>query len=88
MTGSPASSARTAPPIRIPLVRPDLPSAESLGPAIARAFETGMVTKGACLREFEEAAAAVIGCRHAILRLQRDRQTGNTRLLDRAESRA
>lgn len=66
MTGSPASSARTAPPIRIPLVRPDLPSAESLGPAIARAFETGMVTKGACLREFEEAAAAVIGCRHAI----------------------
>jgi dTDP-4-amino-4,6-dideoxygalactose transaminase len=66
MTGSPASSARTAPPIRIPLVRPDLPSAESLGPAIARAFETGMVTKGACLREFEEAAAAVLGCRHAI----------------------
>lgn len=66
MTISPASSPLTAPPIRIPLVRPDLPSAESLRPAISRAFETGMVTKGACLREFEEAAAAVIGCRHAI----------------------
>lgn len=66
MTVSPATSPRTARPIRIPLVRPDLPAAESLSPAIARALESGIVTKGGCLREFEEAAAAVIGCRHVV----------------------
>ena len=66
MTGSPTTSSHTAPPIRIPLVRPDLPAAESLCPAIARAVESGMVTKGARLRELEEAAAAAIGCRHVV----------------------
>jgi dTDP-4-amino-4,6-dideoxygalactose transaminase len=66
MTGSPATVPRTDRPIRIPLVRPDLPSAESLAPAIALALESGMVTKGGCLREFEESAAAVIGCRHVV----------------------
>jgi dTDP-4-amino-4,6-dideoxygalactose transaminase len=66
MTGNPATSAPAARPIRVPLVRPDLPSAESLRPAIARALESGIVTKGGCLREFEEAAAAVIGCRNVV----------------------
>jgi dTDP-4-amino-4,6-dideoxygalactose transaminase len=66
MTGSTATVVRTAGPVRIPLVRPDLPAAEALGPAIARALASGIVTKGGCLREFEEAAAALIGCRHVV----------------------
>ena len=63
MTDSTATGSRTA---CIPLVRPDLPAAESLGPAIARALASGIVTKGGCLAEFEAAAAALIGCRHVV----------------------
>lgn len=66
MTGDAATSADTGRSIRVPLVRPDLPSTESLVPAMARALESGIVTKGGCLREFEDAAASLIGCRHVV----------------------
>lgn len=66
MTSSTAPVVHTVGSVRIPLVRPDLPPADSLGPAIARALASGIVTKGGCLREFEEAAATLIGCRHVV----------------------
>lgn len=66
MTGTPATGTCTARPPRIPLVRPDLPAAEALGPAFAQALESGIVTKGGCLRDFEAAAASLIGCRHVV----------------------
>ena len=66
MTSHPVTGARSGLPARVPLVRPDMPAIESLGPAIARAVESGIVTKGGCLKEFEDAAAALIGCRHVV----------------------
>jgi len=66
MTGTPATAPRTARPTRIPLVRPDLPAADVLGPAFAQALESGIVTKGGCLLDFEAAAASLIGCRHVV----------------------
>lgn len=66
MTGLPPPGEITGSRFRIPLVRPDLPAVETLGPAIARALGSGIVTKGGSLREFEEAAAALIGCSHAV----------------------
>jgi dTDP-4-amino-4,6-dideoxygalactose transaminase len=51
---------------RIPLVRPDLPPADEVARSFVRVLESGIVTKGGCLRDFEDAAAALIGCRHVI----------------------
>jgi dTDP-4-amino-4,6-dideoxygalactose transaminase len=66
MTGQTATGDRPGLPARVPLVRPDLPSIESLGPAFSRALKSGIVTKGVCLEEFEDVAAALIGCRHVV----------------------
>lgn len=51
---------------RIPLVRPDLPETSALLAPISTTLATGIVTKGDRLREFEDAAAALIGCRHVV----------------------
>jgi len=50
----------------LPLIRPTLPPYESVAPQVAEIFETGMLTKGKYLREFEERLAAYIGVKHAV----------------------
>ncbi|MBC8249935.1 MAG: DegT/DnrJ/EryC1/StrS family aminotransferase, partial [Anaerolineales bacterium] len=50
----------------LPIVRPTLPAYEALSDAVAELFETGMLTKGKYLREFEEAMADYIGVKHAV----------------------
>lgn len=50
----------------LPIVRPTLPPYEALGDEVAELFETGMLTKGKYLREFEEAIADYIGVKHAV----------------------
>ena len=50
----------------LPIVRPTLPAYDALSDAVAELFETGMLTKGKYLREFEEAMADYIGVKHAV----------------------
>jgi len=50
----------------LPIVRPTLPAYEALSDEVAELFETGMLTKGKYLREFEEAMADYIGVKHAV----------------------
>ncbi len=50
----------------INMVRPVLPRLDELEPGLQRILDTGMVTKGEHLREFEEAAAEHLGVAHAV----------------------
>lgn len=51
---------------RIPFVRPSLPNYAELEPRIRRAIESGMLTKGGILQEFETAAAEHLRAKHAV----------------------
>jgi dTDP-4-amino-4,6-dideoxygalactose transaminase len=53
-------------PTPVPFVRPLLPSYDELGREVAGILESGMVTKGAHLRAFEEAVADHLGVTHAV----------------------
>ena len=59
MTGS-------MPPWRVPFVRPDLPTYDEVAPAVRAAFESGSLTKGKYLLEFESAAARCTGTSDAV----------------------
>jgi dTDP-4-amino-4,6-dideoxygalactose transaminase len=52
--------------IRVPFVRPALPSWESLGPDLAGIIASGRLTKGPFVERLEQAVAARLGVRHAI----------------------
>ncbi len=47
-------------------LKPTLPSYTAVGPRWAQCFETGALTKGDALREYEERLAKHLGVRHAI----------------------
>jgi dTDP-4-amino-4,6-dideoxygalactose transaminase len=51
---------------RVSLVRPALPEFESLAAGVKDCLDTGMVTKGRYLREFEAALAGHLGVKHAV----------------------
>lgn len=51
---------------KVNIVRPQLPSMEEMQDGVRSIIETGMVTKGKFLREFEEAIAAHLGVKHAV----------------------
>ncbi|HEX4945031.1 MAG TPA: DegT/DnrJ/EryC1/StrS family aminotransferase [Blastocatellia bacterium] len=51
---------------KINIVRPQLPSMDEMQDGVRSIIETGMVTKGRFLREFEEAIAAHLGVKHAV----------------------
>ena len=50
----------------LPIIRPTLPSYDNIAPQVIDILETGMLTKGKYLREFEERLAAYIGVKHAV----------------------
>jgi dTDP-4-amino-4,6-dideoxygalactose transaminase len=52
--------------IRVPFVRPALPSWEAFGPAAAEILASGRLTKGPCVDRLEQAIAARLGVRHAV----------------------
>jgi len=52
--------------IRVPFVRPALPSWESFGPAAAEILASGRLTKGPYVDRLEQAIAARLGVRHAV----------------------
>jgi dTDP-4-amino-4,6-dideoxygalactose transaminase len=52
--------------IRVPFVRPALPSWESIGPAAAEIISSGRLTKGPFVDRLEQAIAARLGVRHAV----------------------
>lgn len=52
--------------IRVPFVRPALPSWDVIGPAAAEVLASGRLTKGPCVDRLERAIAARLGVRHAI----------------------
>ncbi|MFM7245234.1 MAG: DegT/DnrJ/EryC1/StrS family aminotransferase [Planctomycetaceae bacterium] len=52
--------------IRVPFVRPALPSAESLQPAFDEIIRSGRLTKGPYCERFEQAIARRLGVRHAV----------------------
>src|SRR5262245_27206664 len=51
---------------KLPIVRPLLPGLEAVQADVARILETGMVTKGDYLGQFENAVARHLGVKHAI----------------------
>jgi dTDP-4-amino-4,6-dideoxygalactose transaminase len=51
---------------KVNIVRPQLPSMDEMQEGVRSIIETGMVTKGKFLREFEEAIAAHLGVKHAV----------------------
>lgn len=51
---------------KVNIVRPQLPSMAEMEEGVRSIIETGMVTKGKYLREFEEAIAAHLGVKHAV----------------------
>ena len=51
---------------KVNIVRPQLPSMDEMQDGVRSIMETGMVTKGKYLREFEEAIAAHLGVKHAV----------------------
>jgi dTDP-4-amino-4,6-dideoxygalactose transaminase len=51
---------------KLSIVRPKLPSFAELSTGLEQILETGMVTKGQYLREFEGAVAAHLGVKHAV----------------------
>ncbi|MFN3742454.1 MAG: DegT/DnrJ/EryC1/StrS family aminotransferase, partial [Anaerolineales bacterium] len=53
-------------PEKIPMVRPVLPPLAEMADGIQRILESGMVTKGPFLRQFEQAIAEHLGVKHAI----------------------
>ncbi|MFO3796087.1 MAG: DegT/DnrJ/EryC1/StrS family aminotransferase [Anaerolineales bacterium] len=53
-------------PQKIPMVRPVLPSLDEMAEGIQRILESGMVTKGPFMRQFEQAIAEHLGVKHAI----------------------
>ena len=52
--------------IRVPFVRPALPPAEAVRPAIDEIVRTGRLTKGPYVERFERAIAERLGVRHAV----------------------
>lgn len=52
--------------IRVPFVRPALPSWESFGPAAAEILASGRLTKGPYVDRLEQAIAVRLGVRHAV----------------------
>jgi len=52
--------------IRVPFVRPALPSWEAFGPAATEILASGRLTKGPYLDRLEQAIAARLGVRHAV----------------------
>jgi hypothetical protein len=52
--------------IRVPFVRPALPSWEAVGPAAAEILASGRLTKGPFVERLEQAVAARLGVRHAV----------------------
>ena len=52
--------------MRVPFVRPALPSWESIGPAAAEIIASGRLTKGPFVDRLEQAIAARLGVRHAV----------------------
>jgi len=52
--------------IRVPFVRPALPSWETIGPMAAEILASGRLTKGPLIDRLESAIAARVGVRHAI----------------------
>ena len=52
--------------IRVPFVRPALPSWETIGPMAAEILASGRLTKGPLIERLESAIAARVGVRHAI----------------------
>jgi dTDP-4-amino-4,6-dideoxygalactose transaminase len=52
--------------IRVPFVRPALPSLESLGPAVADILASGRLSKGPFVDRLEQAIAERLGVRHAV----------------------
>ena len=52
--------------IRVPFVRPTLPSWEAFGPAAAEILASGRLTKGPFVDRLEKAIAARLGVRHAV----------------------
>ncbi len=51
---------------KVNIVRPQLPSMDEMQEGVRSIMETGMVTKGKFLREFEEAIAEHLGVKHAV----------------------
>jgi dTDP-4-amino-4,6-dideoxygalactose transaminase len=51
---------------KIPMVRPVLPAFEEMSEGIRRILESGMVTKGPLMRQFEQEIAEHLGVKHAI----------------------
>ena len=51
---------------QVPMVRPVLPSFSEMANGIEAILNTGMVTKGSYLREFEQALAEHLGVKHAV----------------------
>jgi dTDP-4-amino-4,6-dideoxygalactose transaminase len=52
--------------IRVPFVRPALPSVEALRPAYEEIVASGQLTKGKYVERFEQAIAKRLGVRHAV----------------------
>ena len=52
--------------IRVPFVRPALPSAETLRPSFEEIIRSGRLTKGPFCERFEQAIAQRLGVRHAV----------------------
>jgi dTDP-4-amino-4,6-dideoxygalactose transaminase len=52
--------------VRVPFVRPVLPSWEVIGPAAAEILASGRLTKGPFVDRLEQAIAARLGVRHAV----------------------
>lgn len=51
---------------KVPMVRPTLPTFEEMAPELKGILSSGMVTKGAHLRRFEEAVADHLAVEHAV----------------------
>lgn len=50
----------------LPIIRPTLPHYEVIAPQVREILQTGMLTKGKYLRQFEERLAEYLGVRHAV----------------------
>ena len=53
-------------PEKLPVVRPTLPTFESISLQVKEILSTGLITKGKYLKEFEERLANYLGVRHAV----------------------
>jgi dTDP-4-amino-4,6-dideoxygalactose transaminase len=51
---------------KLPIIRPTLPTYDSLAPQVAEILGTGMLTKGKYLRQFEEQLAGYLRVKHAV----------------------